>query len=156
MGPLINATQRARLEKIVQRSVAEGAEVLAGGARPGSRRAATSTARRSHQPHPGMPVYRDELLGPVMPIIPFDDADEALALANATEYGLAAFVQTHHLAMAVYMYEGLEFGIVAVNDWQPSTPEMPFGGVKASGMGRECGQVHEYLETKAVFIGGIP
>ena len=100
---------------------------------------------------PDMPVYREELFGPVMPIIPFDDADEALALANATEYGLAAFVQTHDLNTAIRMYEGLEFGMVAVNDWLPSTPEMPFGGMKASGMGREYGQegLHEYLENES-------
>ncbi len=65
--------------------------------------------------------------------------DQALALANATEYGLAAFVQTGSLNTAIRMYEGLEFGIVAVNDWLPSTPEMPFGGMKASGLGREYG-----------------
>ena len=159
VGPLINAAQRARLEKIVQRSVAEGAEVLAGGARPEQpSRGYFYSPTVITNLTPDMPVYREELFGPVMPIIPFDDADEALALANATEYGLAAFVQTHDLNTAVRMYEGLEFGIIAVNDWLPSTPEMPFGGMKASGMGREYGQegLHEYLETKAVFIGGIP
>jgi acyl-CoA reductase-like NAD-dependent aldehyde dehydrogenase len=159
MGPMINAAQRERLDRMVQASVAEGAEVLAGGARP-----ANLNRGYFYEPTvitnltPDMPVYREELFGPVMPIIPFDDADQALALANATEYGLAAFVQTHDLNTAIKMYEGLEFGIVAVNDWLPSTPEMPFGGMKASGLGREYGQegLHEYMETKAVFIGGLP
>ncbi len=107
---------------------------------------------------PDMPVYKEELFGPVMPVIPFDDPDQALALANATEYGLAAYVQTRDLNTAIKMYEGLEFGIIGVNDWMPTTPEMPFGGMKASGMGREYGVegLHEYMETKAVFIGGIP
>ena len=132
--------------------------MLAGGSRPEERRAATSTSPTViTNLTPDMPVYREELFGPVMPIIPFDDADQALALANATEYGLAAYVQTHDLNTAIRMYEGLEFGMVAVNDWLPSTPEMPFGGMKASGMGREYGQegLHEYMETKAVFIGGF-
>lgn len=158
VGPMINAPQRERLERIVKASVEDGAQVVAGGARP------------EHLPRgyfyqptvitnltPNMPAYREELFGPVMPVIPFDDVDHALALANATEYGLSAYVQTNDLNTAIRMYEGLEFGMVAVNDWLPSTPEMPFGGMKASGMGREYGQegLHEYMETKAVFIGGI-
>ncbi len=157
VGPMINAAQRERLERIIAGSVEQGAEVLVGGSRPDQR-------GYFYQPTvianltPDMPVYREELFGPVMPILPFDDADQALALANATEYGLAAYVQTHDLNTAIRMYEGLEFGIVSINDWLPSTPEMPFGGMKASGMGREYGQegLHEYLETKAVFIGGVP
>ncbi len=156
VGPLINATQRERLDKLVKASVNEGAAVLAGGARAEGK-------GYFYQPTvitnltPDMPAYREELFGPVMPIIPFDDVDQALTLANATEYGLAAYVQTHDMNTAIRMYEGLEFGMVAVNDWLPSTPEMPFGGVKASGMGREYGQegLHEYMETKAVFIGGV-
>ncbi len=157
MGPMINAVQRERLERMVKASVEEGAAVLAGGTRPAGRGYFYEPTVITNLT-PDMPVYREELFGPVMPIIPFDDADQALALANATEYGLAAFVQTHDLNTAIRMYEGLEFGIVAVNDWLPSTPEMPFGGMKASGLGREYGQegLHEYMETKAVFIGGVP
>ena len=157
VGPMINAVQRERLDRMIKASVAEGAQVVAGGSRAEGR-------GYFYQPTvitnltPDMPAYRDELFGPVMPVIPFDDADQALALANATEYGLAAYVQTHDMNTAIRMYEGLEFGMVAVNDWLPSTPEMPFGGMKASGMGREYGQegLHEYMETKAVFIGGVP
>ncbi len=157
VGPMINAAQRERLAQMVTASVEAGAEVLAGGARSDGRGYFYEPTVMTNLT-PDMPAYREELFGPVMPIIPFDDADEALALANATEYGLAAFVQTRDLNTAIRMYEGLEFGIVAVNDWLPSTPEMPFGGVKASGMGREYGQegLHEYMETKAVFIGGVP
>jgi acyl-CoA reductase-like NAD-dependent aldehyde dehydrogenase len=155
---MINAAQRERLEKIVGASVAEGAEVLAGGSRP-----ETLPRGYFYSPTvitnltPDMPVYTQELFGPVMPIIPFEDEDQALVMANATEYGLAAFVHTHDLNRAIRIYEGLEFGMVSVNDWLPSTPEMPFGGMKASGMGREYGQegLHEYLETKSVYIGGV-
>ncbi|MFN8450190.1 MAG: NAD-dependent succinate-semialdehyde dehydrogenase [Anaerolineae bacterium] len=157
VGPMINAAQRERLERIVRASVDEGAEVLVGGARAEGRgyffRPTVITNLT-----PDMPAYREELFGPVMPVVPFDDADQALAMANATEYGLAAYVQTHDLNTAIRMYERLEFGMIAVNDWLPSTPEMPFGGMKASGMGREYGQegLHEYMETKAVYIGGAP
>lgn len=158
VGPMINAAQRERLEGILARSVAQGAEIITGGARP------------DHLPRgyfylptvvtnvtPDLSIYAEELFGPVMPIIPFDDVDEALHMANSLEYGLAAYVQTNDLTTAMRMYERLDFGIVSVNEWLPSTPEMPFGGVKASGMGRECGQegLEEYLETKAVFIGGV-
>lgn len=158
MGPMINATQRERLEKMVATSVNGGAEVVAGGKRP-----AQHERGYFYQPtvitgiNTDMPVYREELFGPVMPVIPFGDVDEAVSLANSLEYGLAAYVQTNDLRIATHMYERLEFGMVAINDWLPSTPEMPFGGVKMSGIGRECGAegLQEYQEVKAVFIGGI-
>lgn len=158
VGPLINAVQRDRLSRIVDASVEAGAQLVAGGARP-----AELPRGYFYQPTiltgvtPEMPAYREELFGPVMPIIPFDDIDHALALANATEYGLAAYVHTRSLNTAIRAYEGLEFGMIGVNEWLPTTPEMPFGGVKASGLGREYGSegLHEYMETKAVYIGGI-
>ncbi len=158
MGPMINAAQRERLNTMVTASAQSGAEILTGGKRP-------DQLERGYFYQPtvitglttDMPVYRDELFGPVMPIIPFGDVDEAIAQANSLEYGLAAYVQTNDLKTATHMYERLEFGMVAINDWLPSTPEMPFGGVKMSGMGRECGEegLLEYLETKAVYMGGI-
>lgn len=158
VGPMINASQRERLEGFVRDSVEMGAEIITGGSRPDDK-----PRGYFYQPtlisgvSPEMPVYAQELFGPVMPIIPFDDVDQALALANATEYGLASYVQTRDLNTAIKMYEGLQFGIVSVNDWLPSSPEMPFGGMKASGMGREYGAegIHEYMETKSVFIGGV-
>ena len=159
VGPMINATQRERVETMVREAVSQGAEVVAGGARPES-----MPRGYFYQPTiitnlaPEMRVYREEIFGPVMPVLPFSDIEEVLKLANSTEYGLASFVQTHDLNTTIRMYEGLEFGMVAINDWLPSTPEAPFGGVKGSGMGRECSEegLYEYLETKAVFIGGAP
>ncbi len=156
LGPLINARQRDRIEQLVAATVAQGATLLAGGQRP------------PHLPHgyfyeptvlaevrPGAPVHDEELFGPVFPIIPFSDPGEALALANQTEYGLAAFVMTHNLDLAWRMSEGLEYGMVCINDWLPATPEAPFGGVKQSGLGRESGRegVYEYLEPKTTFWG---
>ena len=103
-------------------------------------------------------LYREEIFGPVMPIIPFSDTEEVLKLANDTQYGLAAFVQTNDMNTSIRMYEGLEFGMVCINDWLPATPEAPFGGIKQSGLGRESGPegLQDYLETKTVFTGGAP
>ena len=159
VGPLINARQRDRVEQLVTQAVADGAQVLAGGARP-----ARLNRGYFYEPTilldvtPKMDVYREEIFGPVMPIIPFSDADEALALANALEYGLAAYVHTHDVYAQLRMVEGLEYGIVSVNEWFPSAPEAPFGGMKGSGMGRECGTegLLEYMEVKTVFLGGTP
>lgn len=156
VGPLINANQRDRVTELVADAVGAGAEVVAGGSRPDG-------AGYFYRPtvltgvHPQMPVYHEEIFGPVMPIVLFDDADEALAMANDTEYGLTAFVQTRDLNTAMRMSERLEYGMVCVNDWLPATPEAPFGGVKQSGFGRECGVegFEDYLETKTVFFGGV-
>lgn len=159
VGPLINAIQRERVETMVREAVAQGAEVVAGGARPDNMPRGyfySPTVITNLQPE--MRVYSEEIFGPVMPIVPFSDIEEVLSLANSTEYGLAAYVQTNDLKNSIRMYEGLEYGIIAINDWMPTTPEAPFGGMKGSGMGRECGRegLYEYLETKAVFIGAIP
>jgi succinate-semialdehyde dehydrogenase len=158
-GPLINARQRERVEVMVNEAVSAGAEVLAGGARPAdmpkgyfySPTVVTNVAT-------DMRLYHEEIFGPVMPIIPFDELEEALLLANATEYGLAAFVQTNDLNTAARMSEGLAYGMVCINDWLPATPEAPFVGIKQSGLGAEAGPegLHDYLETKVVYFGGIP
>ncbi|MBW4437473.1 MAG: NAD-dependent succinate-semialdehyde dehydrogenase [Pleurocapsa minor GSE-CHR-MK-17-07R] len=159
VGPLINSRQRERVEAMVADARGEGAEVITGGSRP-------SDLEKGYfyQPtmlmnvRPDMRIYRDEIFGPVMPILGFSDVDEALALANAMDYGLAAYVQTNDLNTSIRMYEGLEYGIVSVNEWMPSAPEAPFGGMKGSGMGRECSieGLLEYTDVKTVFIGGTP
>jgi acyl-CoA reductase-like NAD-dependent aldehyde dehydrogenase len=157
-GPLINAVQRDRVENMVQEAVAAGAQVLTGGHRPADHpRGYFYSPTVITDLRAEMRLYNEEIFGPVMPVIPFEDADEALHLANDTPYGLAAFVQTQHMNTAIKMYEGLEFGMVCVNDWLPATPEAPFGGIKQSGLGRECGLegLEDYMETKTVFIGGV-
>ncbi len=158
VGPLINAVQRDRVEAMVAEAVAQGAETLSGGSRPGDMPkgyfySPTVITNLTED----MRLYREEIFGPVLPIVGFSDPDEALALANATPYGLAAFVQTNDLNTSIRMYEGLEFGMICVNDWLPATPEAPFGGIKQSGLGRECGLegLEEYMEAKTVFIGGV-
>ncbi len=106
---------------------------------------------------PGAPVNTEEVFGPVLPISSFDTADDAVAMANASEYGLAAMVWTQDLTTALTVSEHLDCGLVGINDWYPVSPEAPFGGTKMSGLGRESGVegVHEYLEAKARFFGGI-
>ncbi|MGH8913185.1 MAG: NAD-dependent succinate-semialdehyde dehydrogenase [Acidimicrobiia bacterium] len=156
VGPLINARQRDRVEDLVSASVEQGARVLTGGARP-------DHPGYFYQPtvltdvKPGLPVHEEEIFGPVMPVISFDDIDEAIAVANATDYGLAAYVYTRDLATAFKVSEELEFGMIGINDWHPSTPEAPFGGMKQSGLGRESGVegIHEYVEPKTRFFGNL-
>jgi acyl-CoA reductase-like NAD-dependent aldehyde dehydrogenase len=158
VGPMINAVQRQRVETMVAEAVQQGAQVLTGGSRPadmpkGYFFSPTVVTNLTTD----MRLYNEEIFGPVMPIVPFGDVDEALALANNTEYGLAAYVQTSNLNTAIRMYEELEYGMIAINDWLPSTPEAPFGGMKQSGIGRECGQegLEKYLEPKTVYFGGV-
>ncbi|GGB79000.1 NAD-dependent succinate-semialdehyde dehydrogenase [Deinococcus soli (ex Cha et al. 2016)] len=107
--------------------------------------------------HPDSLILREETFGPVAPVVVFDTEDEALALANASEYGLAAYAYTRDLSRAFRVAEALEYGIVGINDGGPSAaaPQMPFGGMKNSGVGREGGHwgLDEYLETKYISMG---
>jgi len=156
VGPLINAAQRERVADLVAASVGAGAKVRTGGApRPGKGYFFAPTVMT--EVGPGTPVYDEEVFGPIMAMVPFQDEDEVLRLANATEYGLTAFVLTNDLNTSIRVSEGLEYGMVCVNDWLPATPEAPFGGTKESGLGRETGSegLYEYLETKTIFTGGV-
>ena len=101
-----------------------------------------------------MEIYSNETFGPVAPVVEFDNEDEVLAMANDTHYGLAAYVYTQNLGRAMRMFEGLQFGIVGINDINPTAAAAPFGGAKHSGIGREGGRegIAEYLETK---LGGF-
>lgn len=158
VGPLINAQQRDRVEALVQASAGHGVEVLAGGHRPADRdRGFFYAPTVLWNVRPGTPAFGEEIFGPVLPITPFDEVEEALALANATPYGLAAYVWTRDLRHATLLSERLEFGIVGVNEWAPHATEAPFGGWKQSGLGHESGAegLSEYLETKLVAIGGL-
>ena len=158
VGPLINARQRDRVEALVQDAAARGVAIHAGGRRP-----AALGRGYFFEPtvlagvRPEMPVFEEEVFGPVMPVIPFDDADEAIALANRTPYGLAAYVWTSDLRASIKLSEGLEFGIVGINEWAAHATEAPFGGWKQSGLGHESGAegLDEYLETKLVSVGGV-
>lgn len=158
VGPLINARQRERIEQLVQDARDKGARVLAGGARPSHLQAGyffEPTVLADVRPE--MAVFHEEIFGPLLPLIPFDELEEVIAAANSTPYGLAAYVWTNDLKTAVRAYEKLEFGMIGVNEWAPHATEAPFGGRKASGVGHECGEegLDEYLETKLVSFGGL-
>jgi succinate-semialdehyde dehydrogenase len=158
VGPLINARQRDRVATLVAGAAGQGVEVRSGGRIPAA------------LPHgyffeptvlsgvaADMPVFREEVFGPVMPIVSFDEVDEAIALANQTPYGLAAYVWTNDLRASVKISEAIEFGMVGINEWAPHATEAPFGGWKQSGLGHESGSegLSEYLETKLVAVGGL-
>ena len=152
-GPLITTAARGRVEGLVADAVARGGMIVTGGTRP-----ETLDHGYFYQPTlitnvaPEMRVCHEEIFGPVMPVSPFNTVEEALKLANATPYGLAAYAITRDLATAVQCYEGLKFGIVGVNDLVPATAEGPFGGMKQSGWGREGAEegLHEYMEARFV------
>lgn len=158
VGPLINARQRDRVAALVESARTSGATVRVGGSAPPDR-----DKGYFYQPTvvadvaPSMPLYGEEIFGPVMPVASFDDVDEAVAVANSTRYGLAAYVWTNDLRTAIRASERLEFGMIGVNEWTPQSTEAPFPGWKESGLGREGGLegLEEYLETKVVALGGF-
>ncbi|GAB3597694.1 NAD-dependent succinate-semialdehyde dehydrogenase [Angustibacter peucedani] len=153
VGPLIDGTQRDKVEELVQDAVDRGGKVLVGGGPTGDRGFYFEPTVLSGVPTEAR-VFDEEIFGPVAPITTFSTDDEALALANDTEYGLVAYAFTRDLSRALAVAEGLETGMVGINQGVVSNPAAPFGGVKASGFGREGGAegIEEYLETKYVGI----
>ncbi len=155
LGPLINEKQRDRVADVVHRSLAKGGQAICGRTIPNPGFFYTPTVL--HGISEDAPILHEEAFGPILPVVPFHSTEQAIALANATEYGLAAYVWTKDLNTAIKVSEALEFGMVGINDWYPVTPEAPFGGVKQSGMGRESGLegVHEYVDVKTRYFGGL-
>jgi succinate-semialdehyde dehydrogenase / glutarate-semialdehyde dehydrogenase len=152
LGPLIDESARAGVAALVSGAVDAGARLLTGGTVPdGDGYFYPPTVLTDVTPD--MAIAQQEIFGPVAPILVFDDDDEAVRLANATPYGLVAFVYTRDLDRALRFSERLESGMVGVNTGVISNPAAPFGGVKASGLGREGGAegIEEYLET--VYVG---
>ena len=153
-GPLIDAAARKKVAGLVDDAVGKGATVLCGDGTvegPGYFYAPTVLADIPRDAR----LRREEIFGPVAPISTFRDEAEAVAAANDTEYGLVAYVFTKDLDRAVRVSEALDFGMVGVNRGLVSEPAAPFGGIKASGFGREGGTegIEEYLETKYVGLG---
>ena len=158
IGPLINARQREQVEQIVGDSIAQGAHLSTGGQRPAhlSKGYFYSPTVLS-EVTPEQAIFRKEVFGPVMGIMPFSSTEEAIALANDTEYGLASYLWTNDLRTSIKVSEALEFGIVGINEWAAHATEAPFGGWKQSGLGYECGEegLQEYLEKKLISIGDL-
>lgn len=155
-GPLINAVALQRVTALVQEAVGQGAQLVTGGkphALGGLFFQPTILTGVDNQ----SPLAQQEQFGPIAPIIWFRSEDEAIALANATDYGLAAYFCTRDINRVFRVSEALEYGMVGVNEGIISTELAPFGGVKASGIGREGSRygIEEYLELKYVCIGNI-
>jgi succinate-semialdehyde dehydrogenase/glutarate-semialdehyde dehydrogenase len=151
VGPLIDGKQRDKVAELVADAVDQGGKVLTGGNRGDGAGYFFEPTVLADVPTSAR-MFREEIFGPVAPVTTFGSDDEGLALANDTEYGLVAYAFTRDLARAVRVSEGLETGMVGINQGVVSNPAAPFGGVKASGFGREGGAegIEEYLETKYV------
>jgi succinate-semialdehyde dehydrogenase / glutarate-semialdehyde dehydrogenase len=151
VGPLVDRQGLRKVEAHVADAVAKGAQVLVGGrTREGLFFEPTVLMGVTS----GMRIFEEETFGPVAPIITFDNEAEAVRSANATPFGLAAYIWTRDLSRAFRVAEALDYGIVGVNDGLPSTPHAPFGGVKYSGVGREGGHqgLDEYRDDKYVSV----
>jgi aldehyde dehydrogenase (NAD+) len=157
IGPVTTAPQYRKILDYIDIAKAEGARCLLGG---GPATSADLPGGQFVEPTiftdvtPGMRIAREEVFGPVLSILGFDDEAEAIRLANDTIYGLAAGVWTTDIGRAVRMSSALKAGTVWVNTYRAISYMMPFGGMKHSGIGRESGidAIREYLETKSVWI----
>ncbi|TMC25544.1 MAG: NAD-dependent succinate-semialdehyde dehydrogenase [Chloroflexi bacterium] len=154
IGPLARADLRDNLERQVKESVRMGARLLTGGKRWGDR-GAFYTPTVLADVTPDMPVFAEETFGPVAAIIRARDADEAIELANRTEYGLGANLWTRDTATAERLARRIESGQVFINGMVASDPRLPFGGVKHSGFGRELSAfgIREFVNIQTVWIG---
>ena len=157
IGPLINEAAVAKVDRQVQDAISKGATLHTGGQRlveNGLDRGCFYAATLLSGVNPNMVIYREETFGPVAAVIPFDDERDVVAMANDTDYGLAAYIYTQNLSRALRTFEQLDFGIIGINDINPTSAAAPFGGMKESGLGREGARegIEEYLETK---LGGL-
>jgi acyl-CoA reductase-like NAD-dependent aldehyde dehydrogenase len=156
MGPLISKEQQERVSRYIEIGSSE-AKLAGQGELPNDPRLAngyfvppTVFADVDNR----ATIAREEIFGPVMSVIPFSDVDDVLAMANDNEYGLAAAVWTNDIKKALRTAQALRAGIVWINDTQPAPTEMPWGGYKQSGIGRELGKegVEDFLERKSVYV----
>ncbi|BDX30451.1 NAD-dependent succinate-semialdehyde dehydrogenase [Mycobacterium antarcticum] len=153
LGPLVNAKQVATVEDLVSDAVAKGATVAVGGVAPDGPGHFYPATVLDDVPASAR-IFKEEVFGPVAPVIGFDTEDEGIAAANDTEYGLAAYIYTQGLDRALRVAEAIQAGMVGVNRGVISDPAAPFGGVKESGFGREGGSegIEEYLDTKYIAL----
>ncbi|HRH89940.1 MAG TPA: NAD-dependent succinate-semialdehyde dehydrogenase [Rubrivivax sp.] len=153
-GPLIDANAIAKVEAHVADALAKGARVVAGGARIGQRFFAPTVLADVRA---DMLCAREETFGPVAPVLRFDTEAEAIALANDTEFGLASYFYSRDIGRIFRVGEALEYGMVGVNTGLISTAEVPFGGVKQSGLGREGAHhgIDDYVEIKYLCLGDL-
>ena len=153
VGPLVNEDAVVKVDELVTAAVADGAAALTGGTRPdGQGWYYPPTVLSDVQP--ASAILREEVFGPVAPIVTFTDEAEAVRLANDTDFGLVAYLYTGDLARGLRVSEALEAGMVGLNRGLVSDPAAPFGGVKQSGIGREGGHegMLDYLESKYIAV----
>ncbi|WP_434623739.1 NAD-dependent succinate-semialdehyde dehydrogenase [Pseudomonas sp. Z1-29] len=155
IGPLINAAAVSKVARHIDEALSQGARLLCGEIPTGDSRFVQPTVLG--QTHAGMLLANEETFGPVAPLMRFSTEEEALALANATPYGLAAYFFTQDLRRSWRFGEALEFGMVGLNTGLISMDVAPFGGIKQSGLGREGSKygLDEFLEVKAFHVGGL-
>ena len=151
VGPLVEGKQRDKVAELVDDAVQSGAELAVGGQAGQGAGYFYPPTVLTDVPHDAR-MFREEIFGPVAPVFTFDEDDKGIAMANDTEYGLVAYAYTQDVSRAITVAERLETGMVGLNQGVVSNPAAPFGGVKASGFGREGGAegIEEYLETKYV------
>ncbi len=155
LGPMVNPKQVQTVQELVDDAVDKGATVAVGGRAPGGPGNFFPATVLTDVP-PNARILKEEVFGPVAPIVGFDTEEEGIAAANDTEYGLAAYIWTQSLDRALRVAEAVEAGMVGVNRGVISDPAAPFGGIKESGFGREGGfeGIDEYLDVK--YIGLTP
>ena len=155
-GPLINAEAVAKVEAHIADAVKRGARIVTGGARhPRGGNFFTPTILADVSA--GADIFREETFGPVAPLFRFETEEEAVRLANDTEFGLAAYFYARDVGRIFRVAEALEYGIIGINEGIISTEVAPFGGMKSSGLGREGSKygIEDYLEIKYLALGGI-
>ncbi len=156
IGPLIDDKTLQKVSSLVQSAVADGARVLLGGK-------ADSAGKQFYQPtllcdvRADMAISREEIFGPVAPLMAFDTEQDAMALANSTEYGLAAYFYSRDIGRVFRLAQQLQFGMVGINEGIISNAAAPFGGVKQSGFGREGSKygLDDYTDVKYLCLGGL-
>jgi len=153
LGPLVNSKQVGSVQELVDDAVEKGATVAVGGQAPGGPGNFYPATVLTNVP-PDARILKEEVFGPVAPIVGFDTEEQGVAAANDTEYGLAAYIYTQSLDRALRVAESINAGMVGVNRGVISDPAAPFGGVKESGFGREGGieGIEEYLDIKYIAL----
>ncbi len=158
IGPMISKAQQINVVRLFEESIEDGAKVLAGGE-------TYQVEGKGYFFKPTLlsevtvntAAFKEEVFGPIMPVMSFETTEEAIELANRSEYGLAAYIWTNDLTTAIKVSEEIEAGIVGINEWSAHATEAPFGGIKQSGQGSELGHdgVFEYMEKKLISIGSL-
>ena len=153
LGPLVNPKQVETVQELVDDAVEKGATVALGGQAPGGPGNFFPATVLTDVP-PNARILKEEVFGPVAPIVGFDTEEQGIAAANDTEYGLAAYIYTESLDRALRVAEAIEAGMVGINRGVISDPAAPFGGIKESGFGREGGfeGIDEYLDVKYIAL----